>query len=312
MNYFRTALLLAGLTALFMGVGYLIGGGAGAMIALLIAAATNLFTYWNSDRMVLSMYGAHEVDANTAPELVNLIAELAVRAGLPMPRVFLMDNPQPNAFATGRNPQNAAVAITTGLVQSLRPEELAGVIAHELAHIKNHDTLLMTITATIAGAISMLAQFGMFFGGNRGNNSGPGMIGSIAMMILAPLGAMLVQMAISRTREYAADNLGARIVGQPMWLASALMKIENAAHEVPNWDAERNPATAHMFIINPLSGHGVDNLFATHPSTQRRIAALQQLSAELGAQRAPPVADPSAPSRGPWDHSPNSFGPWGT
>jgi heat shock protein HtpX len=311
MNYFRTALLLAGLTALFMGVGYLIGGGTGAMIALLIAAATNLFTYWNSDRMVLSMYGAHEVDANTAPELVNLIAELAGRAGLPMPRVFLMDNPQPNAFATGRNPQNAAIAVTTGLVQSLRREELAGVIAHELAHVKNHDTLLMTITATIAGAISMLAQFGMFFGGHRDNNSGPGMIGSIAMMILAPLGAMLVQMAISRTREYAADNLGARIVGQPMWLASALMKIENAAHEVPNWDAERNPATAHMFIINPLSGHGVDNLFATHPSTQNRVAALQQLSAELGAQGAPPVAAPRSPSRGPWDHSSDSFGPRG-
>ena len=310
MNYFRTALLLAGLTALFMGVGYLIGGGAGAMIALLIAAATNLFTYWNSDRMVLSMYGAHEVDANTAPDLVNLVAELARRGGLPTPRVFLMDNPQPNAFATGRNPQNAAVAVTTGLVESLSPEELAGVIAHELAHVKNHDTLLMTITATIAGAISMLAQFGMFFGGHRGNNSGPGMIGSIAMMILAPLGAMLVQMAISRTREYAADNLGARIVGQPMWLASALMKIENAAHEVPNWDAERNPATAHMFIINPLSGHGVDNLFATHPSTQNRIAALQQLSAELGAQDAPPVAGPRYPSHGPWGRSSNSRGPW--
>jgi heat shock protein HtpX len=206
MNYFRTALLLAGLTALFMGVGYLIGGGTGAMIALLFAAATNLFTYWNSDRMVLSMYGAREVDANTAPELVNLIAELAGRAGLPMPRVFLMDNPQPNAFATGRNPQNAAIALTTGLVQSLRPEELAGVIAHELAHVKNHDTLLMTITATIAGAISMLAQFGMFFGGRR--DSGPGMIGSIAMLILAPLGAMLVQMAISRTREYDVARLG--------------------------------------------------------------------------------------------------------
>jgi heat shock protein HtpX len=311
MNYFRTALLLAGLTALFMGVGYLIGGGTGAMIALLIAAATNLFTYWNSDRMVLSMYGAHEVDANAAPDLVNLVAELARRAGLPMPRVFLMDNLQPNAFATGRNPQNAAVAVSTGLVESLSRDELAGVIAHELAHIKNHDTLLMTITATIAGAISMLVQFGMFFGGNRDNNNGPGIIGSIAMMILAPLGAMLVQMAISRTREYAADNLGARIVGQPMWLASALIKIENAAHQVPNWEAERNPATAHMFIINPLSGRGVDNLFATHPSTKNRIAALQQLSAELGALAAPPVAGPRYPSRSPWGRSSNSHGPWG-
>ena len=205
--------------------------------------------------------------------------------GLPMPRVFLMDNPQPNAFATGRNPQNAAVAVTTGLVQSLSREELAGVIAHELAHIKNHDTLLMTITATIAGAISMVAQFGMFFGGNRDNNHGPGIIGSIAMMILAPLGAMLVQMAISRTREYAADDLGGRIVGQPMGLASALVKISNAAHAIPNEEAERNPATAHMFIINPLSGRGMDNLFSTHPSTENRIAELQRLAAELGSQR---------------------------
>jgi heat shock protein HtpX len=234
MNYFRTAILLATLTALFMAIGYLIGGGKGAMIALVFAAATNLFAYWNSDRMVLSTYGAHQVDQHAAPELVDMVAELARRAGLPMPRVFVMDNPQPNAFATGRNPQNAAVAVTTGLLQSLSPEELAGVIAHELAHVKNHDTLLMTITATIAGAISMLAQFGFFFGGHRNNNSGPGAIASIVMMILGPLAAMLVQMAISRTREYAADNLGARIAGQPMWLASALVKIENAAHQVPN------------------------------------------------------------------------------
>jgi heat shock protein HtpX len=316
MNYLRTAILLAGLTALFMGVGYLIGGASGATIALVIAAATNLFAYWNSDRMVLSMYGAHEVDARTASELVGIVAALAVRAGLPMPRVFLMDNPQPNAFATGRNPQNAAVAVTTGLVQSLSREELSGVIAHELAHVKNHDTLLMTITATIAGAISMVAQFGMFFGGNRGNNNGPGLIGSIAMMILAPLGAMLVQTAISRTREYAADNLGARIVGEPMWLASALAKIEGAAHEIPNMEAERNPATAHMFIINPLSGHGIDNLFSTHPSTENRIAELQRLAAELGSR---PGAVPSAraespPRRGPWGAAGNraaSRGPWG-
>jgi heat shock protein HtpX len=310
MNYLRTAILLAGLTALFMGVGYLIGGASGAGIALVIAAATNLFAYWNSDRMVLSMYGAHQVDRSTAPDLVGLVAELAGRAGLPMPRVFLMDEAQPNAFATGRNPENAAVAVTVGLVRALSREELAGVIAHELAHIKNHDTLLMTITATIAGAISMLAQFGMFFGGNR-NNNGPGVVGSILMMILAPLGAMLVQMAISRTREYAADNLGARIVGQPMWLASALVKIENAAHRVPNVEAERNPATAHMFIINPLSGHGVDNLFATHPSTTNRINALQQLAAELGAQAAPSIgAGENDPPKGPWGGS-SSRGPWG-
>src|SRR2546423_6369244 len=313
MNYLRTAILLAGLTALFMGVGYLIGGAGGATIAFVIAAATNLFAYWNSDRMVLSMYGAHEVDRRTAPELVNLVAGWAGRAGLPMPRVFVMDEAQPNAFATGRNPQNAAVAVTPGLMQQLSREELAGVIAHELAHVKNHDTLLMTITATIAGAISMLAQFGMFFGGNRDNNSGPGIIGSIAMMILAPLGAMLVQMAISRTREYAADDLGARICGQPMWLASALSKIANAAHQVPNMEAERNPATAHMFIINPLSGHGVDNLFTTHPSTENRIAALEQLAAELGAGGAAPSvrAGSGYPSRGPWGGAFRTRGPLG-
>lgn len=314
MNYLKTAVLLAGLTGLFMGVGYLIGGAGGATIALLIAAATNLFAYWNSDRMVLSMYGAHEVDARTAPELVGLVATLAGRAGLPMPRVFLMDNPQPNAFATGRNPENAAVAVTTGLVQSLSREELGGVIAHELAHVKNHDTLLMTITATIAGAISMVAQFGMFFGGNRDNNNGPGIIGSIAMMILAPLGAMLVQMAISRTREYAADNLGARIVGQPTYLASALVKIANAAHEIPNMEAERNPATAHMFIINPLSGQGFDNLFSTHPSTENRVAELQRLAAEMGAGAAPPVRAGQRPRSGPWTARGSGAaprGPWG-
>ena len=310
MNYFRTALLLAGLTALFMGVGFLIGGKSGALIALVIAAGMNLFTYWNSDRMVLSMYGAHEVDRNSAPDLYDLVAELASRAQLPMPRVFLMDEAQPNAFATGRNPDNAAVAVTVGLMQQLSREELAGVIAHELAHIKNHDTLIMTITATIAGAIGMIAQFGMFFGGHRNSNSGPGIIGSLAMMILAPLAAMLVQMAISRTREYAADNLGARICGNPMWLASALGRIQNAAHQVPNYDAERNPATAHMFIINPLTGQGMDNLFATHPSTENRIAALQQLAAELGGQGGMPMGGRSSPPRGPWGGAPRR-GPWG-
>src|SRR6266516_7265059 len=234
MNYLRTVILLAGLTGLFMGVGYLIGGAGGAVIALVIASATNLFAYWNSDRMVLSMYGAHEVDRHSAPELVGLVAELAGRAGLPMPRVFVMDEAQPNAFATGRNPQNAAVAVTTGLMQSLSREELAGVIAHELAHVKNHDTLLMTITATIAGAISMLAQFGMFFGGHRDNNNGLGVVGTLAMVILAPIAAMIVQMAISRTREYAADELGARTTGRPDALASALAKISATAEAVVN------------------------------------------------------------------------------
>lgn len=307
MSYFKTAILLAGLTALFMGVGYLIGGAGGALIALLVAAGTNLFAYWNSDRMVLSMHGAQEVDERTAPDFVRLVAELAARAQLPMPKVYLMDNPQPNAFATGRDPHHAAVAATTGLLRSLNREELAGVIAHELAHIKNHDTLIMTITATIAGAISMIAQFGMFFGGNRDN--GPGIVGSIAMMILAPLSATIVQMAISRTREYSADHLGAQICGQPMWLASALVKIDNAAHQIPNMDAERSPATAHMFIINPLSGMGMDNLFSTHPSTENRVRELQRLAGEFGS-RGGFASAPAAPgpSNSPWGRA---RGPWG-
>jgi len=305
MSYFRTAMLLAGMTALFMGVGYLIGGASGAMLALLVAAGMNLFTYWNSDRMVLSMHGAQPVDARNAPDLFRLVADLAARADLPMPKVDIMDNPQPNAFATGRNPENAAVAVTTGLMQQLNREELAGVIAHELAHVKNHDTLLMTITATIAGAISMVAQFGMFFGGNR-NNNGPGIIGQLALMILAPLAAMLVQMAISRTREYAADDLGARICGNPMWLASALAKIDNAAHQIPNEDAERSPATAHMFIINPLSGRRMDNLFTTHPATQNRIAALQALAGQMGG-----ATMRTATPRGPWGGASRAKGPWG-
>jgi heat shock protein HtpX len=284
MNYMRTAILLAALTALLVGVGYLLGGRGGAAIAFLLAAAANFFAYWKSDRLVLSTHGAHEVDQHTAPELVHMVAELAGRAGLPMPRVYLMDNPQPNAFATGRNPQHAAVAATSGLLELLSPEEGSGVMAHELAHIKNHDTLIMTITATIAGAITMLAQFGMFFR-HRDNHDGPGPIATMLMTFLAPLAATIVQMTISRTREYAADNLGARICGNPEWLASALEKIEASAHEIENDSAERNPATAHLFIINPLSGRGMDNLFSTHPSTENRIAALVRLAEELGVPR---------------------------
>ena len=283
MNYMRTAILLAGLTGLFMAVGYLIGGGSGALIALIIAAATNLFSYWNSDRLVLSMHGAQEVDEHSAPELVAIVRELAQRAGLPMPRVYLMDTPQPNAFATGRNPQHAAVCATTGLLNTLSCDEIAGVIGHELGHVRNHDTLTMTITATIAGAISMLAQFAMFFrGGNRGSSSGLGIVGSVLMLILAPLAAMIVQMAISRTREYAADNLGAHISGRPDALASALVKISRIAEEVPNDTAETHPTTAPLFIVNPLSGQGMDNLFSTHPSTENRVAALDKLSREMG------------------------------
>jgi heat shock protein HtpX len=288
MSYLRTAILLAGLTALFMAVGYLIGGWSGAVIALFIAAAMNAFAYWNGDQLVLSMHGAEEVDEHTAPEFVHIVAELANRASLPMPRVYVMDNPQPNAFATGRNPHHAAVAATTGLLNMLSREEVAGVISHELAHIKNRDTLLMTVTATIAGAVSMLAQFGMFFGGGHRNsdgNSGLGAIGMLLMIVLAPLAAMLVQMAISRSREYAADHMGARISRDPESLASALAKIDAAAHEIENVPAEQNPATAHLFIINPLSGERMDNLFSTHPSTENRIAALQELAAQMGVVR---------------------------
>ena len=317
MNYLRTAILLAGLTALFMGVGYLIGGGSGALIALLVAAGMNLASYWNADKLVLAMHEAHEVDETTAPDLVQLVAELARRAGLPMPRVYLMDNPQPNAFATGRNPQHAAVAVTSGLLQMLSREEVAGVIAHELAHVKNRDTLTMTITATIAGAISMLAQFGLFFGGQRDNNSGLGVVGTVMMVILAPIAAMIVQMAISRTREYSADELGARTTGRPDALASALTKISAAAEAVPNPTAERTPSTAHLFIVNPLTGHGMDNLFSTHPSTENRIAGLRRLAAEIGSRGGAPPSAPAYPRRSasPWGNlagrGEQQRGPWG-
>jgi len=279
MNYLRTTILLAALTALFMAVGYLIGGGGGAVIALLIAAATNLFSYWNADKLVLSMHDAQEVDERSAPEFVAIVRELAQRAGLPMPRVYLMDSPQPNAFATGRNPRHAAVCATTGLLNTLSRDEVAAVIGHELGHVRNHDTLTMTITATIAGAISMLAQLGMFFGGRRNNL---GVVGSLLMLVLAPIAAMIVQMAISRTREYAADNFGGRVSGQPDALASALVKISHIAEGVPNDTAEAHPATAPLFIVNPLSGRGMDNLFSTHPSTENRVAALARLSREMG------------------------------
>jgi heat shock protein HtpX len=283
MNLVRTAMLLAFMTALFMGVGYLIGGKAGMMIALVVAAGMNFFSYWNSDRMVLSTYHAQEVDERNAPEFYGIIRDLSRNAGLPMPRVYLYDSPQPNAFATGRNPQNAAVAASTGLLNALTPQEVAGVMAHELAHVQNRDTLTMTITATLAGAISMLGNFAFFFGGRRDdNNNSVGIIGAMVAMIVAPLAAMLVQMAISRTREYSADRRGAEICGNPLWLASALGKIARSAEHVPNYDAERNPATAHMFIINPLSGERMDNLFSTHPNTENRIAALQEMAQHMG------------------------------
>ena len=303
MNTMRTGLLLAGLTGLFMAVGYLLGREAGMVMAFVIAAGMNLFAYWNADKMVLRMHGARPVDRAAAPEFYDLVAELTRRANLPMPKLYLMDNPQPNAFATGRNPQNAAVAATTGLLASLTRDEIAGVMAHELAHIQNRDTLVMTMTATLAGAISMLANFGMFFGG-RDRNNPLGAIGTIALIILAPLAAMVVQMAISRTREYGADRGGAEISGNPMALASALAKISGAAHRIENHAAERNPATAHLFIINPLSGKRMDNLFSTHPATENRIAALQTIAQEMGTTHrgggGPWAGQPAKAERGPW------------
>jgi heat shock protein HtpX len=312
MNTLRTAMLLAALTAIFMAVGWLIGGTAGAAIAFLIAAGLNLFSYWNADRLVLGMHRAREVDARTAPQYYAIVRGLAERAGLPMPRVYVIESPQPNAFATGRNPQNAAVAATTGLLRALTPEEVAGVIAHELAHVKHRDTLTMTITATLAGAVSMLANFAFFFGGSRDNNNPLGFVGVLVAALVAPLAAMMVQMAISRTREYEADRGGAEICGHPRWLASALAKISRAAERTPNWDAERHPATAHLFIVNPLSGPRMDNLFATHPAVENRIAALLAM-ADGGDGPAPDFARPAAPARVavPRVGVSRSRGPWG-
>jgi len=290
MNLVRTAMLLAFMTALFMVVGFMIGGRSGMMIAFVVAAGMNFFSYWNSDRMVLSAYRAQAVDERNAPEFFAIIRDLSRNAGLPMPKVYLYDSPQPNAFATGRNPENAAVAASTGLLSALSPEEVAGVMAHELAHVQNRDTLTMTITATLAGAISMLGNFAFFFGGNRENNNNPlGFVGVLLAMIVAPMAAMLVQMAISRTREYSADRRGAEICGNPLWLASALGKIARGASNIPNYDAERNPATAHMFIINPLTGAGMDNLFSTHPNTDNRIAALQEMARGMTNASTPPA-----------------------
>lgn len=287
MSYARTALLLAGLTGLFLAAGYLLGGEGGMVIALMFAVATNVFAYWNSDALVLRMHGAQEVDRRAEPVLYGLVEDLAHRADLPMPKVYLIENPQPNAFATGRDPQHAAVAATTGLLRTLSRDEVAGVMAHELAHVRNRDTLIMTITATVAGALGMLANFAMFFGNNRNNPLG--VLGTILVMILAPLAAMVVQMAISRTREYEADRLGAEISGNPLWLASALEKLEAGARVIDNPAAEDNPATAHLFIVNPLHTRALDGLFSTHPSTAERIARLRAMA---GGFHQPP--------RGPW------------
>ncbi|WP_449042069.1 M48 family metalloprotease [Paracoccus sp. (in: a-proteobacteria)] len=270
----RTFLLMAAMTALLMGMGWLIGGQGGAILALLVAGAGNLWAWWNSDKAVLRQHGATPVTEAQAPELVGLVRQLASRAGLPMPAVYVLATDQPNAFATGRDPQHAAVAVTQGLLRILDRDELAGVIAHELAHIRHRDTLTMTVTATMAGAIAMLGNM-MLFMGNRERQGGA--LGALLAMFLAPLAATLVQLAISRSREYVADRSGAEISGNPMALASALAKIANAAGRTVNIPAERNPASAALFIINPLGAMRMDRLFATHPSTQERIDLLAQM-----------------------------------
>ena len=295
MNITKTAILLAALTALFMTLGFLLGGMSGALVALAIAAAMNLFAYWNSDKLVLRMYSARAVDAQSAPGLHGIVRQLAERASMPMPKVYIIESEQPNAFATGRNPENAAVAATTGLLSRLSNEEVAGVMAHELAHVKNRDTLTMTVTATVAGAVGMLANFFMFFGQGSDNRNNPmGAIGGILIMILAPLAATFVQMAISRAREYEADKGGAEICGNPLWLANALEKLEAGAQRVDNHVAEANPATAHLFIVSPLHMRAVDGLFASHPRTAERVRRLREM-----AGAAAPAAEP-ARARGPW------------
>ncbi|MET3666306.1 zinc metalloprotease HtpX [Caulobacter sp. 1776] len=308
MNYLKTYMLLAGLTALFMGAGYLIGGPTGMLVALVFALGLNAFSYWNADKIVLRTYGAQEVDESHPEPLIRNyvtdVVQMAAKAGLPRPRVTVIDSDQPNAFATGRDPAHAAVAATTGLLRLLTRDEIRGVMAHELAHVKNRDTLTMTVTATIAGAISALANFAFFFGGSRDEDNRGGVIGAIAIAILAPIAAMLVQMAISRAREYEADRIGAAIGGDPAALARALEKIEAYARGgYVNYDAERNPATAHMFIINPLNGKGADSLFSTHPATHNRVEALMRLGVGQATRRAASTLVP--PSEGP------NVGPWG-
>jgi heat shock protein HtpX len=318
MNHLRTFALLAVLTALFMGIGYLVGRVPGMLIALALAGGMNVFSYWNADKIVLRMYRAQPVDENHPNAVVRTyvadIAEMAQRAGMPRPMIALIPNDQPNAFATGRNPQNAAVCATTGLLDMLNRDEIRGVMAHELAHVKNRDTLTMTVTATIAGAIAALANFALFFGGGDDRERPGGIIGTLALMILAPMAAGLVQMAISRAREYEADRVGAEIAQDPNALASALQKIEAYAKRIHNPTAERNPASGQLFIINPLAGKGADNLFSTHPATGNRVRALTELAMTMG--RTPPrplaAAEP-APARPAATSVPSSGarGPWG-
>ena len=289
MNFFRTGILLAAMTALFMACGWLLGGEGGMIMALAIAAGMNFFAWWNSDKLVLRMYHAQEVGPNhpSGQSLYRIVEQLARNADVPMPKVHVIENDQPNAFATGRNPENASVAATTGLLRNLTATEVAGVMAHELAHVRNRDTLTMTITATIAGAIGMLANFALFFGNRR--DSPLGILGTLLVMFLAPMAAMFVQMAISRSREYEADRIGAEICGHPDWLADALYKMATGAQAIDNPEAENNPATAHMFIVNPLHAHKIDGLFSTHPPIGERIRRLREMAGQ-----------PPTESRGPW------------
>ena len=273
-NWLKTSLLMAAIMALFGTVGLLLGGGAGMVAALILGGAMNLWAYWFSDKIVLKMYNAREVDETSAPQLYGIVRELARSAQVPMPKVYLIDEAQPNAFATGRNPEHAALAATTGILQLLTPRELRGVLGHELSHIKHHDILISTISATIAGAISSIAQLGMLFGGSSQNERGVHPLVALLIMIVAPLAAMLIQLAISRAREFEADRGGAEVSRDPQALASALEKIERYARGQPIETAEMHPETAQMMIINPLSGGGVQGLFSTHPSTQERIARL--------------------------------------
>ena len=277
-NWVKTFMLMAAITALFIVIGGMIGGRSGMMFALLIALGMNFFSYWFSDKMVLRMYNAQEVDASTAPQFYGMVQELAQRANLPMPRVYLINEDAPNAFATGRNPEHAAVAATTGILRVLSERELRGVMAHELAHVRHRDILTSTIAATMAGAISALANMAMFFGGRDENGNRTNPIASIAVAILAPLAASLIQMAISRAREFEADRGGAEICGDPQALASALDKIHRYAQGIPFQAAEEHPATAQMMIMNPLSGGAIANLFSTHPATEERISRLMQMA----------------------------------
>jgi len=319
MSFIRTSFLLLVLTLLFVVIGYALAGPTGIVIALAVSLVTHLWSYWSSDSLVLAMHGAIEVDERQAPEYYRIVRQLAANAHLPMPKVCVLNNPQPNAFATGRDPNHAAVCATTGLLEMLTPEEVTGVLAHELTHVLNRDTLTMAMAATLAGAISMLANFSLFFGSRRDSRAPISPWVGLLVALAAPFAAMLVQMAVSRSREYAADEGGARLSGHPLWLASALRKLEMARGRIPNPSAEAHPASAHLFIVNPLTGRGMDSLFITHPSTDNRVARLEAIAREMGE----PLSDAHPPGRpggafpgGAGSASPgdgaSGRGPWGS